>query len=179
MGILVSERYVEEVKGQHIPMISEEQFYKVQAILDGRNLNIIAHAKRNFENKDFPLRRIIKCERCDKGMTGAWSRGRHGGKFAYYRCSSKCTSKSIKVADLEGSLISLLKQITPKEECLNLFIHFFYKAYYERLSRLNKIKNESDTEIARLKALRNTLVEKNLAGIYSVEVILETEDLNG
>ena len=37
MGILTSAKYKEEVKGQHVPMITEEQFYKVQAIIDGRN----------------------------------------------------------------------------------------------------------------------------------------------
>lgn len=175
MGKITSHKYPEEIRGQHIPMITEEIFYKVQAILDGRNLNTIAHAKRSFENNDFRLRRIIKCNKCRKGLTGAWSRGRHGGRFGYYRCStgSKCTSKSVKVTTLEDSLIELLKFITPKKECIDLFIHFLYKAYYERVSRLTKIKNEADDEITKLKTLRNTLVEKNLAGIYSDEIFKE------
>src|SRR3989344_205321 len=63
-GFLVSERYPEEVRGQHVPLITEDQFYKVQAILDGRNPNKIALAKRNFENKEFPLRRVVKCAFC-------------------------------------------------------------------------------------------------------------------
>jgi len=37
MGKLTSEVYPEEPSGQHIPMITEAQFYKVQAILSGRN----------------------------------------------------------------------------------------------------------------------------------------------
>jgi site-specific DNA recombinase len=57
MGVLTSEKYPEEIRGQHVPMITEEKFYKVQAILDGRNPNKIALSKRNSENPEFPLRR--------------------------------------------------------------------------------------------------------------------------
>lgn len=172
MGVLSSQTYREEVKGQHIAMITEQQFYKVQAILDGRNVNKIALAKRNQSNPDFPLRRVIKCGKCGMGLTGGWSKGRHI-KYGYYRCGKPCTSTSIKVDQLENTLIQLLKEITPKEECTNLFINFLYKTYHERLARLQKMKNEADGEILRLKELRRAMVEKNLNGIYSDEVFKE------
>ena len=171
-GILTSVTYPEEVKGQHVPMITEEQFYKVQAILDGRNPNKIALAKRTFENPEFPLRRIIKCSKCSWGLTGAFSHGT-GGKYAYYWCSSKCNYKCIPVKKLEDTLIEKLKEIEPKKECLNLFLLFITKLYHERISRLTKIRNEVDNEIANLKALRKQLVEKNLMGIYSDEIFKE------
>ena len=172
MGILTSDKYTQEVRGQHVPMITEEQFYRVQAILDGRNPHG-AEAKRSFENDDFPLRRIIKCGKCGQGLTGGWSRGKCGGRYAYYFCSKKCNYKSIKVAVLEQAVIDALKAATLKKECLELLIHFLYKSYHDRNARLVKIKNEADEEIARLKTLRNTLVEKNLSGIYSDEVFKE------
>ena len=80
---------------------------------------------------------------------------------------------SIKVEDLENVLVSLLKEISPKKECLNLFINYIYRNYHERVSRLNKIKAEADVEIERLKIVRKQLVEKNLAGIYSDEIFKE------
>jgi hypothetical protein len=82
-GIVSSKTYIEEIKGQHVPMITEEQFYKIQAILDGRNVNMVALATRHHHNTDFPLRRVIRCDKCGKGMTGGWSRGRNA-KYAYY-----------------------------------------------------------------------------------------------
>lgn len=172
IGVMTSKAYKEEIRGQHVPMITEQQFYKVQAILDGRNPNIVASAKRVHSRSDFPLRRIIKCVRCGFGLTGGWSKGRHA-RYAYYRCAGKCNCVSIKVDDLEVALVSLLKEITPKEECLNLFIKSLYETYHERTSRLQKIKNEADSEIERLKALRKTLVEKNISGVYSDEVFKE------
>lgn len=172
-GILSSITYPEEVKGQHVPMITEEQFYKVQAIIDGRNPNKIALARRTFENPDLPLRRIVKCARCGWGLTGAYSRGEHGGRYPYYWCSKKCNHKCIPVKDLENALIEAMKKVEPKKERLDLFIEFLYKNYHQRLARLTKIKNDADSEIERLKELRKTLVEKNLSGVYSDEVFKE------
>ncbi len=172
IGILTSDYYPDEARGQHVPMITEQQFYKVQAILDGRNVNKIPLAKRNSENPEFPLRRVVRCARCGMGLTAAWSKGRHA-KYAYYRCSAKCTNSSIKVETLERTIMDLLKQITPKKECLQLFLTFLYKTYYERLSRLQKTKNEADAEIARVQEMRRLLVEKNLSGVYSDEIFKE------
>lgn len=109
-------------------------------------------------------------------MTGGWSKGRHA-RYAYYRCGGKCTGVSVKVEILQGVLIDLLKSITPKPECLNLFINCLYKIYHERLSRLQKIKNEADSEILRLKELRRVLVEKNISGIYSDEIFKEQSSI--
>lgn len=172
MGVLASKTYKEEIKGKHVPMITEQQFYKVQAILDGRNPNKIALAHRNHSNPAFPLRRVVRCGKCGMGLTGAWSKGRHA-KYAYYRCGGKCNCTSIRVADVQESLITLLKEITPKKETLELFINFLYKNYHHRFTRLQKIRDETDEEIARLKSLRDQLVQKNLAGIYSDEIFKE------
>jgi len=46
IGILTSGKYPDEVRGQHLAMVSEALFYRVQAVIDGRNTNI-ANSKRN------------------------------------------------------------------------------------------------------------------------------------
>lgn len=176
MGVLTSEKYPEEIRGQHVPMITEQKFYKVQAILDGRNPNKIALSKRNCENPEFPLRRVVKCGKCSAGLTAAWSKGRNA-KYAYYRCSNKCANSSIRVEDLEETLVLLLKEITPTKECLDLFIAFLYKTYNERFSRLRKIKAGADEDIAKLKATRELLIEKNLSGTYSDEIFKEQNSI--
>jgi hypothetical protein len=153
-------------------MITEEQFYKVQAILDGRNVNKVALARRNHINPDFPLRRIVKCFKCGFGLTGGWTKG-HMYRYRYYRCGGKCNSTSIRPDKLEEALMKSLKEITPKKECLNLFIAFVTKTYHERVFRLKKLSFEADEEIAKLRLLRKNLVDKNLAGIYSDEIFKE------
>ena len=150
----------------------KQRFYKVQAILDGRNVIKIPLARRNSSNPDFPLRRVIKCDKCGMGLTGGWSKGRHT-RYAYYRCAGKCVTTSIKIDELEVSLISLLKEITPSKECTDLFVAFLYKTYHERLGRIQKIRNEADSEIEKIKEIRRMLVRKNLEGVYSDEVFKE------
>lgn len=127
--------------------------------------------RRARESEDFPLRRIVKCEICNVGLTGGWSRGR-SARYKYYRCAGHCT-KSIKVDELENSLVSLLKEITPKKECIELFINYLYKTYHERFARLKKLKEEADEEIKQLQGLRRQLVGKNLSGVYSDEIFKE------
>lgn len=170
-GVLTSDTYPEEVKGQHVPMITLDQFYKVQAVLDGRRVSDMVLARRSRASSDFPLRRIVKCDKCNVGLTGGWSKGRNK-RYAYYRCAGKCT-KSIKVDELEDTLIAFLKEVTPSEECLELFINFLHKTYQKRYKKLRKLKEEADTEIAKLQSLRKQLVEKNLKGVYSDEVFKE------
>lgn len=176
-GFLTSKTYPDEVKGQHVPMITEELFYKVQAILNGRGPNKGAYVKRTFIDENFPLRRLIKCGKCGAGLTGYWSTGNKGVKYAYYSCGMKCNYKCIPVQEVEDAVIKRLKEVTPKEEALRLFINSIYKAYHNRLSRLNKITAEADQEIEKLKILRKQLIEKNLAGIYSDEIFREQNAL--
>ncbi len=176
LGKLTSKTYKEEIGGKHVPMITEEQYYRVQATLDGRNPNMVALAKRTHVNPDFPLRRIVRCGTCGMGMTGGWSKGRHA-KYAYYRCGGVCRGVATKTDTLETKLLETLKQFTPRKECLSLFISFLYRAYQARISRLQKIKAQSDLEIDELKALRKTLVEKNLAGVYSDEIFKEQNQM--
>ena len=176
MGYLSSKTYKELIRGQHVPMVTEEQFYRVQAVLSGRN-NCLPLAKRNHTNPDFPLRRLVKCSVCGQGLTGGWSKGRHQ-KYGYYRCSSSgCHSTSIKVDTLEQALISLLKQITPSKENLNLFTSYMFKNFHNRFTRLQKMKQSADVEIERLRELRKLLVEKNIAGVYSDEVFKEQNSI--
>jgi site-specific DNA recombinase len=174
-GILTSNTYPEEVRGQHLPMITIEQYYKVQAALDGRKVNNLAVVRRFRANEDFPLRRIVKCGVCNIGLTGGWSRGRNA-RYPYYRCAGKCT-KSIKVEMLENSMIDLLKTVTPSVECVELFITWMHKTYHQRFSRLQKLRDEADDELQQLLLTRRKLVEKNLSGVYSDEIFREQSSI--
>ena len=54
-----------------------------------------------------------------------------------------------------------------------MFISFLHKTYQKRFKRLKKLKDEADSEIAKLQSLRKQLVEKNLSGVYSDEIFKE------
>lgn len=170
MGILTSKNYPEEIKGQHIPMITKEQFYKVQAILDGRNVSLSVMPRKSRDNTDFPLRIIIRCGKCGTPFTGAWSKFH---KYPYYFCRKRCIYASIPVETLNIDFLNLLATVKPTEKGVKMYCDILQKAYNKQLSKLKKKKNVADTEINKLLSLRQVLIEKNLAGIYSDEIFKE------
>ena len=62
---LPSDPTVEPVRGLHEPLVSQETFDQVQAILQGRKLPA-SGSRRLSSNPDFPLRRLVRCEACGK-----------------------------------------------------------------------------------------------------------------
>ncbi len=176
IGILTSKRYPEEVRGQHVPMVTEALFYRVQATIDGRNTNIhIPLSRRNPDNKEFPLRRLVRCK-CNIPLTGAWSKGKYA-KYAYYLCSKRCGMPSIPVDTLNNATIHFLSNITPTKQCLDAFIALLRRTYYTRGAQLQKRRDEADNELKRLYTLRQALIQKNLNGIYSDEIFKEQNKL--
>jgi site-specific DNA recombinase len=173
-GKLVSKRYDQEVQGQHVPMVTEEEFYRIQAILDGRNVNIAKPvAKRNRDNPEFPLRRIIKCSGCGFSLTAGWSKGKHQ-KFAYYFCQKWCSkAHSVPQEEIEGATMKLLTQYSMSTKALDMLCGFLRKTYFQRISTLQKRREEADDELKKLYETRQSLIDKNLAGIYSDEIFRE------
>lgn len=173
IGILTSERYPDEVRGQHLPMVSEALFYRVQAVIDGRNTNLqIKLCRRNKNNPDFPLRRIAVCGNCGNPLTGAWSKGKRE-KYAYYFCVKRCGTPSIPMDTLENAIANFLSTITPTKEGLDAFIALLRRTYVKRVTQLKKRREEADIELKKLQELRRSLIQKNLSGIYSDEIFKE------
>ena len=69
----VPEYGVRGKRGDFEPLISEQLFYRVQAILSGR---VPSTAPRKRAHPDFPLRGFVRCHSCGRGLTASWSKGR-------------------------------------------------------------------------------------------------------
>ena len=177
IGILTSQKYPDEIRGQHQAMVTDAMFYRIQAILDGRNTNInVPIARRNRDNPEFPLRRIVKCGYCDTPMTGGWSKGKKA-RYAYYRCQKCDNAKSLPADKLNNEAIGYLSSISPTKDALSAFVGLLRRTYFQRITRLQKRKDEADNELKRLKILRQSLIEKNLNGTYSDEIFREQNKL--
>ncbi len=59
-------------RGDFEPLISEDLFYRVQAVLSGR---VPSTTPQQRAHPDFPLRTFVRCEACGRGLTGSWSKG--------------------------------------------------------------------------------------------------------
>jgi len=74
IGLIHIRRTGEIFEGKHTPLISKALFDKVQAISAGRFYPRI-------EKNEFMFRRLIKCQRCQRSLTGERQKG-----HVYYRC---------------------------------------------------------------------------------------------
>ncbi|HSX42047.1 MAG TPA: recombinase family protein [Candidatus Saccharimonadales bacterium] len=175
-GLIASKTYNQEVKGQHPPMITEELFYQVQAVIEGRNNSkAVLLAKKNPNNPNFPLRRIIKCSICGHSFTGGYSKGKKA-RFGYYFCPQRCykgRGSSVPIDDMDQEMIALLGKITLKEKTADLLTAYIRRTYQERAATLITRRADADEELQSLYKIRQTLIEKNLSGIYSDDVFKE------
>jgi site-specific DNA recombinase len=176
-GKITSRKYGLEVQGQHTPMITEELFYRVQATIDGRNRNAApALARRNLDSPDFPLRRIVKCSRCKHSFTAAWSKGKRA-RYGYYFCPKRCGGSSIPVKQIEDTTAELLTKISLRPETAELINAYLRHTYYLRIGALRQKREKADSELKKLYELRQSLIEKNLSGVYSDDIFKEQNKL--
>lgn len=66
-------------------LVSKEAWYRIEA----RMTRSKAAPVRTSNNPDFPLVGMCDCAVCGNPLIGAFSRGRNGGRYGYYRCRAK------------------------------------------------------------------------------------------
>lgn len=109
------------VQGLHEPLISESLFYQVQQQLQGnrkaRGKFIPKYAKIR---KDFPLRGILKCHKCDGIMTASFSKGKLGKRYGYYHCDH-CKQQRVSNGVTESAFNEHLAKISIGSETKELY----------------------------------------------------------
>jgi site-specific DNA recombinase len=104
------------VQGTHEPLISEELFYNVQDILNGRKKNI---KNRSRQKPELALRGFLACKRCGGNLTGSASKGM-GGRYFYYHCQPGCPER-VKADVANAEAVKELKKIPQQKEAINLY----------------------------------------------------------
>ena len=81
----------EIVKGAHKGIITEEVFYTVQDVLEGKRVKCNM-AAIHTPKPELPLRGFLICPRCGSKLTGSASKG-NGGRYYYYHCLHGCKER--------------------------------------------------------------------------------------
>ena len=116
-GILIDPWSGEEYQGLHVPMVSREEFARVQQIVRRRNRRIPHHSHR----EEFPLRGLVRCNECSQYLTASFSRGR-SKRYPYYHChNDNCSlrGKGLPVEEAHREFKEYLPLIAPKTELLD------------------------------------------------------------
>ena len=137
------------VEGIHEPLISEELFNKVQAILNKGKGAKNTNYKRL--NPNFPLRGFINCPKCQKTLTASTSRSRKN-YYSYYHCISPCDTR-ISAQDAHEWFNSFLKSISLDDNSYTLLLEII-KEEFNKIDATNPLGAK---HYEKLKGLREKL----------------------
>ncbi|MFP5437262.1 MAG: recombinase family protein [Bacteroidia bacterium] len=165
MGKVVVPAYKNEpkimVKGLHVPLISENIFFKSQSVKHGKR----HQAKKQIEkNEKFPLTGFLQCAECGHVIYGSQSNNGKKKKvtrmYYYYQCNSKCKRKRYAVEIVHQELERVFMSLKPSQEILNLFEKILIDEYKTvKNSRLKDIK-DIDKQIGEVDHNQMLLTEK-------------------
>jgi site-specific DNA recombinase len=163
-GILVDPWSKEEYEGKHPPMVTREEFARVQQIVSARSRSIPHHRER----PEFPLRGSVRCPGCQRYMTSSFSRG-HGGRYAYYHCENrKCgTRRSHSATTIHEEFRTFLTTVTPKQELLTALRELVVGRGGERYSAIQKNRNRLKEQASRISGQIRELIRMRAQGLVS------------
>jgi hypothetical protein len=136
----VAEYGVRGKRGDFEPLVSEELFYRVQAVLSGRAPNT---APRKWADPDFPLRGFVRCHSCGRGLTGSWSKGR-SEYYAYYHCRPGCRALNVTKAKLEGLFADELALLQPTAGYMRLLQESVLRIWKARKAAVREELDRAD-----------------------------------
>lgn len=154
-----------EAKGDFEPLVPENLFGRVQAVVAGRSASTAPHA---VSNPDFPLRRFVKCATCRRGITGSHSKGRGGKRFAYYSCP--CGNRAPK-REIESAFVNLLDRFAFTPGRVRLLKATLLRAYERRREEIVEERNAKTITLAKIEERREKLVD---AFVYRQAIDAET-----
>jgi DNA invertase Pin-like site-specific DNA recombinase len=165
----VPEYGVRGQRGDFEPLISEDLFYRVKAILSGRAPST---APRQRAHPDFPLRGFVRCQSCGRGLTGSWSKGR-SDYYAYYHCRPGCRAVNVAKATLEGLFADELALLQPTPGYMRLLKESVLQIWKARRAA---VREELANAERAAKAILDKLDRLDEAFLFERSIDIETYD---
>ncbi|HBS52756.1 MAG TPA: hypothetical protein DD806_01995 [Flavobacterium sp.] len=148
------------VRAKHPPIISEELFYKVQAVIDGKTSKMVFN--EDNENK-YPLKRFFYCLEHNRTFTASTSKGRNN-HHSYYHCTiSKCKNRfSLEI--LDDKVKQMLSKLNVREEVVELYKIILEDVYNQKQGLYNVDLRVIEKNINGINKKINELDDKFLDG---------------
>ena len=147
--------------GQHEPLISEELYYDVQDILDGRKKIM---RTKIFVDSHLPLRGFLLCPECGKLLTGSASKGRNQ-YYRYYHCTSSCGVR-FKAELVNEIIVDEIKRYVRPLPALRLYRDTISSVFKSRMqgqnSRVLELKAQLEDANNRLSKARDLLLSGDI-----------------
>jgi len=145
------------VPGIHEPLISEETFYQVQEVLDGKRKKVPKLGKAIDPN--LYLRKYLVCPVCGHSLTGSTSGG-NGGKYTYYHCCHDGKHLRKRAEEVNESFANYIDGLKPNEAVLNLYREILQDLRGEQSRERLKEAEALRKEVQEVEDKLNTLDDK-------------------
>jgi site-specific DNA recombinase len=154
------------VRGLHEPIVAQELFERVQAILAGRKPLVVARRKLNPE---FPLRRLVRCEVCGTPLTGAFCQGR-SKRYPRYWCPKKgCYKIKVGKAELEFNFLEFLGRLQPDREAVADFPKIAARIWEAKRGGCEREAKKLTSNLEEHRERKNKLLNMRLDGELTSE----------
>jgi site-specific DNA recombinase len=163
-GILIDPWSGERYQGKHVPMVTQEDFERVQGVVSRRS-HSVGHER---ERAEFPLRGSARCSSCCHYLTGGFSRGRTK-RYAYYNCFNRsCLSRrSYHASVVHEEFASHLARIAPKPEVVTILGERVLAAAARRHDEWKLRNGRKKTELERLEKQVQELIRMRAQGVIT------------
>ena len=160
--------------GKHEPLITEQLFYDVQDVLNGRRKVLLI---KNTKKEELPLRGFLQCPRCGKTLTGSASKGT-GGLYYYYHCLKGCKERvSAKV--INKRFLDALSTITSNKNVTDTYFRIMEDTFKangkDKNNTLESLQAEIERNRARLNNARKKMLDEEIDGKEYREIKKEYE----
>ncbi len=155
-------------QGKHEPLISEDLFKRVQAVLDGKRYKSVGH---ELDHPSFPLRRFVRCAACGTPITGS-SRtkklgdGEETKEYSYYWCrKTGCRAwKTVPAHELEQLFHDLLSGLSAPSSVADVLAKTVHQVIRSTKAENTKIAERAARTIRGLEAKRERTLEAAVEG---------------
>ena len=163
---LPSDDNFEPVRGLHEPLVTQELFDRVQAILDGRKPS---SAPKRKLNPAFPLKCFVKCDSCGLPLTGGFCSGRTKS-YAYYWCRNRnCRAVKLRGEQMEAEFLALVRRLSPETQDLPSFQKMVAEEWAAQQGNSEKEAKRLDARLEEQRRRKRKLLESMLDGTISKE----------
>lgn len=151
------------IKGLHEPIITQEQYWLVQQLMETNKRKEKAQPK-----EEFLLRGILRSKCCGSPMTAGWSKGKYN-YYLYYRCI-KHSNVNVPGKLLHQKFDELLKLLDFTDTQVNALAEKVIEGLKEVMKvRAAQVKLKEE-QLAELEPKLNTLEEKFITNAITSEI---------
>jgi site-specific DNA recombinase len=153
------------VKGDFLPIVSEDLFQRVQDVLAGRSPKVVPHRR---QNEEFPLRGVLLCHVCGLPATGSRSKGKTR-RYRYYHCHRGRGHLRVGSDRAEIEFLALLDRLQPHPDRMRLLDEIFRRVWKDKQATAYLEARQLESELHRLEARKSRIVDLMADGALGKE----------